>query len=200
MSRRKRNWQPGTYYHVIMRGNNRSNVYNDELDKYHLMRCIEDAHERYPLTILAFCIMSNHFHILMKSDDDLSIIMRLINRRYSDYYSKRYRHVGRIYQRRYYSKAVTSPAVLLIVSRYIHRNPIETKVPMVADLQDYPHSSFPFYANPLRKPPLYTNTVLLPLCLPSRYEKDAAGYTAYCLQEIGQEEDGEMISWMMEMT
>ncbi|WP_431312514.1 transposase [Sporosarcina jeotgali] len=121
-----------------MRGNNRANIYNDPQDKYHLMRCIEDAYTRCPFTIMAFCIMSNHFHILMKSEEDLSKIMKLINRRYSDYCSKRYRHVGRIYQRRYYSKLVDNPAALLFVSRYIHRNPIETRIPMVNDLKDSP--------------------------------------------------------------
>lgn len=146
--RQRRNWRPGAYFHVVMRGNNRFNIYMDTQDKYHLMRCIHDADTRYPFTIVAFCIMSNHFHILMKSEEDLSKIMKLINRRYSDYYSKRYRHVGRIYQRRYYSKLVGNPAALLIVSRYIHRNPIETRIPMVDDLKDYPHSSFPFYINP----------------------------------------------------
>ncbi|MGG0643108.1 transposase [Sporosarcina gallistercoris] len=79
-----------------------------------------------PFTSVAFCIMSNHFHILMKSEEDHSKIMKLINWRYSDYYLKLYRHVGRIYQRHYYSKQVCHPAALLIVSRYIHRNPVET--------------------------------------------------------------------------
>ena len=93
--RQKRNWRPGAYFHVVMRGNNRANIYNDPQDKYHLMHCIEDAYTRYPFTIVAFCIMSNHLHILMKSEENLSKIMKLINRRYSDYYSERYRHVGR---------------------------------------------------------------------------------------------------------
>jgi len=128
-----------------MRGNNRANVYNDEQDKYHLMRCIGEAHQRFQFTIVAFCIMSNHFHILIQSKDELSKIMARINRRYSDYYSKRYRHVGRIYQRRYFAKAIEDPHVLLIVSRYIHRNPLETKIPMVTDLHHYPHSSYPNY-------------------------------------------------------
>lgn len=153
------------------------------------MRCIADAHERYPLTILAYCIMSNHFHILLKSEDNLSKIMSLINRRYSDYYSKRYRHVGRIYQRRYFAKEIDSPAALLIVSRYIHRNPIETKIPMVKALCDYRHSSYPIYSKVYSTPPTYIDTNLLPLCLPPTFKKTTEGYTDYCLQEFGEEEN-----------
>lgn len=163
------------------------------------MRYIHDAHTRYPFTIVAFCNMSNHFHILMKSVEDLSEIMKLINRRYSDYYSKRYRHVGRIYQRRYYSKRVGNPAALLFVSRYIHRNPIETRIPMVDDPKDYPHSSFPFYIDPYSVSQSYIDTSLLPLCMPPSFEKTTAGYISYCLQTLGKEEIEEMSEWMMEL-
>ena len=128
-----------------MRGNNRQNIFSCEEDMYHLMRCISHAAERYRFVLVAFCIMTNHYHLLIRSEDDLSDIMRQINRRYSDYYSKRYRHVGRIYQSRYFSKEVDTPQALLAVSRYIHRNPIETKIPMVDYLVEYPFSSFPFY-------------------------------------------------------
>lgn len=200
MPPRKRNWRPGAYYHVIMRGNNRANVYNDDQDKYHLMRCLADAHERFRFRILAYCVMSNHYHILITSDDELSKIMGLINRRYSDYYSKRYRHVGRIYQRRYYAKAVNTPASLLIVSRYIHRNPIETRIPMVKELTDYQHSSFNFYASPDQPMPDYLDTERLLDCLPTSYDRNANGYCLYCLQELGEQDEEEMVVWMKEMT
>lgn len=171
-----------------MRGNNRANVYNDEQDKYHLMRCIGEARERFDFTIVAFCIMSNHFHLLIQSEDELSRIMARINRRYSDYYSKRYRHVGRIYQRRYYAKAIENPNVLLIVSRYIHRNPIETVIPMVTDLSHYPYSSYPNYEQPTRELPPYLDPSILPQLLATPFTKDAEGYCRYCLELIAMEE------------
>ncbi|PID02480.1 hypothetical protein CSV67_09265 [Sporosarcina sp. P2] len=97
MVRRKRNWQPNAYYHVVMRGNNRQNIFSTEEDTYHLTRCISYSHEKYTFSLIAFCIMTNHYHLLIRSEDEMSKIMREVNRRYSDYYSKRYRHVGRIY-------------------------------------------------------------------------------------------------------
>lgn len=181
-----------------MRGNNRANVYNDEQDKYHLMRCIAEAHQRFQFTIVAFCIMSNHFHILIQSKDELSKIMARINRRYSDYYSKRYRHVGRIYQRRYFAKAIEDPHVLLFVSRYIHRNPLETKIPMVTDLHHYPHSSYPSYEHSSTNLYPYLDTSILPRYLPPPFPKDARGYCLYCMEVI--ESDEKIIEeWMEEI-
>ncbi|MHA6261488.1 transposase [Sporosarcina sp. CAU 1771] len=179
---RRRDWHPSVYFHVTMRGNNRENIYEDEQDKYHLMRCFGEAHQRFDFTIIAFCIMSNHYHILIQSKDELSKIMARVNRRYSDYYSKRYHHVGRIYQRRYYAKAIVNPYVLLIVSRYIHRNPIETQIPMVTDLSEYPHSSYPSYRNPPHVSLPYLNTSILPQFLSNPFSIDAEGYCEYCLK------------------
>lgn len=171
-----------------MRGNNRTNIYNDKQDKYHLMRCIGEARERFEFTMVAFCIMTNHFHLLIRSEDELSRIMSRINRRYSDYYSKRYQHVGRIYQRRYYAKAIEDPHVLLIVSRYIHRNPLETKVPMVVDLSQYPYSSYPNYEQPSLVLPPYLDLSTLPQLLDTPFTKDTEGYCRYCLEHMAMEE------------
>lgn len=183
MTRRKRNWRPDVYFHVTMRGNNRQNIYCTNEDMYHLMRIIHHAYQEYPFSIIAFCIMTNHYHLLIRSEDDLSKIMRQINRKYSDYYSKRYHHVGRIYQQRYFSKAVEDPQGLLAVSRYIHRNPIETKVPIVDRLIDYPFSSYPLYVSQRTHLFPFVNIEALPSLLPPPFEKTTASYAAYCLLE-----------------
>lgn len=184
MSRRKRNWNSKDYFHVIMRGNNRQNIFSGKEDMFQLFRVINYSHSQFSFEIVAFCIMTNHYHLLIKSEDDLAIIMRQINRRYSDYYSKRYNHVGRIYQKRYYAKRIVDPTILLMTSRYIHRNPIETKTPMVAVLSDYPFSSFPSYAD---KNNFYSFNFLtlhtLPKLLPKPYAQTKADYVHYCLAE-----------------
>lgn len=183
MPRRKRNWRPDAYYHVVMRGNNRENIFATNEDMYHLMRTIGHAHNDYRFSIMAFCIMTNHYHLLIRSEDELSKIMMRINRKYSDYYSKRYHHVGRIYQKRYYSTAIEDPQGLLAVSRYIHRNPIETQIPMVKELTDYPFSSFPYYSSPHSFSPPYLDTETILRFLPS-LEKTKDAYCEYCLAEV----------------
>ena len=181
MARRKRNWRPNAYYHVVMRGNNRHNIFQTVEDQAQIMRAIEYTNAKYPFTVLAYCIMTNHYHLLIRSDTDLSKIMAYINRRYSDYYAKRYNHVGRIYEKRYYSSLVDGPEALLTVSAYIHRNPIDTAIPMVTKLEDYPYSSYPYYQNPTKTPPRFLNTTLLASLLPNPYAKTNAAYCHYCL-------------------
>ncbi|GKV66219.1 hypothetical protein NCCP2331_23720 [Sporosarcina sp. NCCP-2331] len=126
--------------------------------------------------------------------EDLAKIMWLINRKYSDYYAKRYRHVGQIYQGRYYSKEADTPQAMLAVSRYIHRNPIETKTPMVKQLNMYPFSSFPYYCSS-EIPDSYLDTEALPRYLPPPMEKTKEAYAAYCLMELEEiMEFGEIVN------
>lgn len=74
-----------------------------------------------------------------------------------------------------------------------------TRSKQVADQKDYPRSSFPFYIDPSSEPPSYMEASLLPFCLPLSFDKNAAGYSSYCLQEFGGEESEEMLEWMMVM-
>lgn len=181
MTRRRRYWNPYGYFHVTMRGNNRQAIFKTEEDKSNLMRAFEYAYDRYPFSIVAYCIMSNHYHLLIQSEVELSSIMARINRRYSDYYAKRYDHVGHIYEKRYFSKFANGPRAILDISSYIHRNPIETTAPLVKRLEDYPHSSFLFYANENKKPPRFLNTDLVRTFLPKPFETTNHAYRLYCL-------------------
>ena len=181
MPRRKRNWHPAGWFHVIMRGNNRQRIFTTHEDMLALFRTIDEARERYSFTIIAFCFMTNHYHLLIRSPEvPLDKIMARINRRYSDYYSKKYNHVGRIYEKRYYSKEADGPLALLAVSSYIHRNPIETKKPMVENLADYPYSSFPLYCSEEPSPKPWIELDLLPTFLPAGINQTRHNYSLYC--------------------
>ncbi len=90
--------------------------------------------------------MENHYHLLIHSSEvSLSKIMMLVNKRYTDYYKKKYRFCGQLYEKSYYADEVLSTDSLLEVSRYIQRNPIETKVPIVKQREHYPYSSYHLY-------------------------------------------------------
>ncbi|WP_432357145.1 transposase [Sporosarcina sp. UB5] len=181
MTRRIRYWNPYGYFHVTMRGNNRQPIFETPEDKMNLMRAFDYAYDKYPFSIVAYCIMSNHYHLLIQSEVQLSRVMARINRRYSDYYSKRYDHVGHVYEKRYFSKLANGPRAILDISSYIHRNPIDTKVPLVKSLEDYPYSSFPFYVNTDRTRPRFLNIDLVPTFLPKPFETTNQAYQLYCL-------------------
>lgn len=106
---RKRVFNPHAYYHVIIRGNNRQPIFRTKEDMFELKRAFLHVHADYPFKLLAYCFMTNYYHILIKAErDPLHKIMGLINRRYSASYAKRYGHIGRIYQKRYFAKEVDS--------------------------------------------------------------------------------------------
>ena len=178
---RRRNFNPDSYYHVTMRGNNRLPIFGTHQDIEELMRIFQHAHDRYRFHLLAYCIMTNHYHLLIKTDGtSLSKIMAHINRRYTTAYSKRYNHVGRIYQRRYHAKEVRSYPGLLTVSKYIHRNPINTKEPIVQRIEWYPYSSYPFYFDGSKTPPRFLKVQVLKEYLPNSFEKTNQDYCKFC--------------------
>ncbi|MDN4605910.1 transposase [Sporosarcina highlanderae] len=187
MANKKRDWHPNGFYHIIVRGNNRQNIFNTERDMYEYFRNLNFVNGKYPFELFAYCIMSNHVHLLIRSRlVPLGKIMMRLNRRYSDYYRKKYNYVGQIYQNRYYSKEIVDSIGLLNVGSYIHRNPIETKEPMVNSMEHYRYSSYQYYFYEQNSPHAFLNLKLLPSLLPVGWEKTGREYARYC-RERGEE-------------
>jgi len=97
-------------------------------------------------------------------------------------------YTGQIYENRYFSKEILDPTGLIHVSRYIHRNPIETKTPMVQELEHYPYSSFPTYFHNIKSPYPFLNLQLLPSLMPPEHEKTAQAYAKYCIEQNKEQE------------
>lgn len=184
MARKKRQWNPKMYDHVVMRGNNRQDIFKNHADIMEFLRVLHYAYDKHRFIIIAYCIMNNHYHLLIRSPEvPLGKVMAHINRRYTDYYKKKYNYTGYLYDSRYFAKMVTSPKGLLAVSRYIHRNPIETKQPLVKRLEHYPHSSYPLYYNNSPASHPFLDVDLLPKILK---EYNSITYWKYC--ELNEEE------------
>ena len=98
------------------------------------------------LTLLAYCLMPNHFHLLVKQTDLMTIdrFMQSLCTRYSVYFNRKYRRVGGLFQGLYKAVRVTTEEQLLHLSRYIHRNPI-ILASQGSTLQSYTYSSYPQY-------------------------------------------------------
>jgi len=79
------------------------------------------------IDLLAFCLMPNHFHLLLKqsSKDSMESFMRSVITRYSMYFNKRYSRVGKLFQGHYKACLIKNDNYLLHLSRYIHTNPLE---------------------------------------------------------------------------
>lgn len=179
MGRTKRLWHPDYFDHVVVRGNNRQVIFAEQQDFAEFFRALHYVYDQYPFELIAFCLMNNHYHLLIRSETPLSKTMMLLNRRYSDYYKKKYHYTGHLYENRYYSDMVLSAQGLLEVSRYIHQNPVRTKKPLVTELEHYPYSSFQYYISPDKAPP-YLRPMQLIQYFQLESERTLDHYIAYC--------------------
>lgn len=111
-------------YHVMTRGINKTNIFNDDMDRKVFMKYLLEFKNEYDIKVLAYCLMSNHVHILLKDEhDNISNAMKSINIKYSQYFNKRYERCGHLFQNRYKSEIVESLSYLVNVIDYIHYNP-----------------------------------------------------------------------------
>ncbi|RYG71363.1 transposase [Lentibacillus lipolyticus] len=159
MGRRKRIWVPGTFYHVVCRGNRRDALFKDEGDFKTFLRILQQVHEKTPFELATYCLMTNHYHLQIRSkDQSISKVMSLVNKRYADYYNTKNRITGHVFEKRYYDKPIESKQGMLEVSRYIHLNPVEAN--MVAHAQSYRWSSYRYYIHTSRHPLLNMAAIL----------------------------------------
>ena len=131
-------------YHVMARGNRRTAIFNDKVDKKRLINIIINKKRDHNFNLYSYCIMDNHYHLLIKDvNDNLPTIMKMINSSYAAYYNNKYEGVGHVFQNRYRSEPVNNEQYLLGVTRYIHNNPV--KAGITKSCKDYPWSSYQQY-------------------------------------------------------
>ena len=159
-------------YHVMNRGRGRQSIFHSPDYYQSFLKCLEEAHRRFQLEILAYCLMGNHYHLLVRTPNaNLSRVMRHVNGQYTQRYNRLKKTDGPLFRGRYKAILIDADSYLLQVSRYIHRNPIETKKPMVKQLEKYPWSSYRCYVNQEKSPAwLDRETVLAMLGSKRRFQ------------------------------
>lgn len=144
MARPLRIQYPGAFYHVTSRGNERKDIFRSTIDRERFLGYLETATCRYGAVIHAYCLLSNHYHLLLETPaGNLSEIMRHINGAYTTYFNTKRKRAGHLFQGRYKAILVEADAYALELSRYIHRNSL--RAGMVENLEDYRWSSYPAY-------------------------------------------------------
>ncbi|MDO4405050.1 MAG: transposase [Atopobiaceae bacterium] len=131
------------YYHVTCRGNGRQLLFEDDDDRRFYLRTLARCCAEENVSVLAWCVMDNHVHLLLYSEDGgLAAAMARINTRYAHHYSDRTGHVGHVFQGRYHSSPVETESHLLESVRYIHNNPEQAGICPAAE---YKWSSYAEY-------------------------------------------------------
>lgn len=173
------------FYHVMSRGRGRQAIFHGHEYYHAFLDCLAQAHERFGAEVHAYCLMGNHYHLLIKTPfANLSRVMRQINGVYTQRYNRLKHTDGPLFRGRYKAIVVDADAYLLQVTRYIHRNPIETQSPLAKTLEHYPWSSYPAYLGKTEAPTwLQRELVYQMLGQRKRY----AGYKAYVEQGIDDE-------------
>lgn len=144
MPRIARGFADGEIYHLINRGNGRQQVFHKDQDYHAFVNLLGEACERKPVALLAFCLLPNHFHLLVKpnSGTELSPWVQWIMTSHVRRYHRHYGTSGHVWQGRYKSFIVQEDNHLLTVVRYIEGNPVRSNlVASAADWQWSSHSS-----------------------------------------------------------
>ena len=151
---------PGALYHLTARGNGRAAIFLDDFDRRAFLSILGDVVERYNWICHAYCLMNNHYHLLIETPDaNLSEGMRQLNGVYTQTFNRRRGSVGHVFQGRFKSIVVDKNSYLLELCRYIVLNPV--RAGMVGHPKEYPWSSFKSTAGFGRKPEfLFTDWVL----------------------------------------
>lgn len=120
----------GHIYHLFNRGNHRAIVFHERRDYLHFLRKLRDLLKEYPVTLIAYCLMPNHYHLLMRQDGNngISDLMHAFGTSLSKTYNAKYETVGSLFQGRFRDSHVGDQAYLKLVARYIHRNPVKDKL------------------------------------------------------------------------
>jgi putative transposase len=140
MARRPRLEVEGGLYHLIARGNNRQNIFHSDDDHKKFLSLVGAQKEKLKFYLYSYCLMTNHVHLLIERQaDPIGRIMHRVLTGYSQYYNRKYRKVGHVFQGRHRSILCQSDRYLAELVRYIHLNPVRAK--MVRKAERYPHSS-----------------------------------------------------------
>lgn len=131
-------------YHVMVRGIDKRNIFLAPEDYEKFLDSINKAKEKSEFTLLAYCLMTNHVHLLIKEgNEEIGDSIRRINVSYAQYHNRKHGRTGHLFQNRFQSEVVNDDNYLMVVVRYIHKNPI--KAGIVANMLDYKWSSFKNY-------------------------------------------------------
>jgi REP element-mobilizing transposase RayT len=137
------------FYHITAQGNRREKIFYSPRDKEVFLNKLDEMLIKYTMTCHAYCLMDNHYHLFIKTTKpNLSQGIHYLNSAYANWLRNKHQIIGPLFQGRFKSILVDADNYALILSVYIHLNPLRAGI--VKQLEDYPWSSYLDYLN-LRK-------------------------------------------------
>lgn len=172
-------------YHITSRGDRREDIFDDDDDRLMWLEVLAEALETFDATVFAWCLMSNHYHIVLRTRRaNLSRLMRHLNGVYTQRYNRRHGKVGHLYQGRFKGILVQEDAYLLEVCRYVDLNPVRAH--MVEHPGDWPWSSYPALAGEVPPASWHDRQTVLAMVAPNRGQRAAQNaYARFVAQGSG---------------
>ncbi len=190
----------GEFYHIYNRGLNKQNIFNSARDysqftqtfhyyrlqnpkpkfsNYRASKIFQLDENKKIVEILAYCLMPNHFHLLVRQFEEggISEFMRKFIHSYTKYRNVKNKLQGPLFQGMFKAVRVESEEQLLHLSRYIHLNPLVSY--LTRDLNLYPWSSYPVYTGSIKNLAVNSEEILKFFRTPQEYEKFVLDQTDY---------------------
>lgn len=128
MARPLRIEYPGAVYHITSRGNEKKDIFRDNIDRESFLNILFKVNNRYNWTCYAYCLMDNHYHIVIETPDgNLSLGMRQLNGVYTQTFNRRHTRAGHLFQGRFKAILIQKDSHLLEVCRYVALNPVRAR-------------------------------------------------------------------------
>lgn len=144
MGRKPRIHYRSACYHVILRGNNRQEIFGDDFDRERFLRLVAEGVGRFEHRVHAFCLMPNHVHLAIEvASVPLSKIAHNFGFRYAQSFNRRYGSRGHLFENRYLGGLVETDGGMMRLVRYIHLNPV--RAGMADSAASFPWSSHATY-------------------------------------------------------
>ena len=142
MPRLARKLLNGKFFHITVKGINGDYIFQENIDKNEYLKLLK---EKSNIDILAYCIMDNHAHILIKTEnvDEMSKYMKKVNTSYALYYNKKNMREGYVFKNRFFSQQIEDKKHLFSCIVYIHKNPVKANI--VRNMESYKFSSYNDY-------------------------------------------------------
>jgi REP element-mobilizing transposase RayT len=166
MPRQARLDVPGALHHIMVRGINKTDIFEDDQDRSLFLERLGLNVGEGKSAIYAWVLMTNHVHILFRSGKDgISGVMRKLLTWYAQYYNRRHKRTGHLFENRYKSILCDEDNYLLALVRYIHLNPIRAGiVKTIAELERYPWSGHRTIIGKVKHSWMDTDGVLTQFC------------------------------------
>ena len=148
MARRDISFVQGGLYHIHNRGARRVSIFREARNYVYVARLMAQVAKECQLTVIAYCLLPNHYHWLVQQDGEVAagMLPRRVFGSYSQAYNRTYRESGTLFQGPFSARAVDTDDYVRHLCRYIHANPVRHGI--VDSPGEWPHSDYNEWISP----------------------------------------------------